>query len=70
MHQNSLKNLYKPSRTITPNEPCAKRPVQVRVAESEYQEWMKLPVEVRNKALRETISSTIKSFKEQNVKTA
>lgn len=70
MHQNSLKNLYKPSRTITPSEPCAKRPVQVRVAESEYQEWMELPVEVRNKALRETISNTIKSFKEQTIKTA
>lgn len=70
MHPNSLKNLYKPSRTITPDEPCAKRPVQVRVAQSEYEEWMKLPVELRNKALRETISSTIKSFKEQSIKSA
>ena len=66
MNQNSLKNLYKPPRTITPNEPCAKNPVQVRIAKSEYEEWMKLPVEVRNQALRKTISSTIKAFKEQS----
>ena len=70
MHKNSLENLYRPSRTITPNEPCAKKPVQVRVAESEYKEWMQLPVEVRNKALRETISNTIRSFREQSIKSA
>lgn len=70
LHPNSLKNLYKPPRTITPNEACAKRPVQVRVAESEYEEWIKLPVEVRNKALRETISNTIKTFKKEDLQTA
>ena len=70
MHENSLKNLYRPSRTISSEEPCAKKPVQVRVAESQYEEWMKLPVEVRNKALRKAISETISSFKKQSIKSA
>jgi hypothetical protein len=62
MHPNSLKNLQKAPRTITPDEPCAEKPVQVRVAKSEYEKWMALPVEVRNKLLRETISNAIKSI--------
>ncbi len=66
MHPNSLKNLCQAPRRITPDEPCAKNPVQVRVAESVYTKWMTLPSEVRNQILRETIFQTVQSLDEKN----
>ena len=46
-------------RTIDPNEPCAKNPVQVRIAQSQYEQWMALPSKERNRYLREAIAKKI-----------
>lgn len=55
---NRLKNLKSYPR-VNENEPCAQKPVQVRIAQSQYEKWMTLPAEVRNNALREAIAKIL-----------
>lgn len=57
---NRLKNLKSYPR-VNENEPCAQKPVQVRIAQSQYEMWMSLPTEVRNKILREAIANALKN---------
>ena len=40
-------------------EACARNPVQVRIPQSQYEKWMKLPVELRNQVLRDAIEKTL-----------
>jgi hypothetical protein len=35
------------------------KPVHVRIPQSQYEAWMRLPVEVRNKELREAIAKIL-----------
>ncbi|MGL5878077.1 MAG: hypothetical protein ACRC2V_09910 [Xenococcaceae cyanobacterium] len=46
-------------RFIDGNEPCARKPIQIKVPESQYEAWMALPAEVRNSALREAIAKIL-----------
>ena len=55
-------------RQISSEEPCAKKPVQVRIAQSQYEKWMTLPMEIRNKVLREAIAKALQE--EENLKSA
>lgn len=41
-------------------EALARNPVQVKVPKSHYDKWMSLPVELRNKVLRNAIAQTLK----------
>jgi hypothetical protein len=47
------------SRLVDDNEPCARKPVQVKIPQSQYEAWMTLPAEVRNNALREAIAKIL-----------
>jgi hypothetical protein len=40
-------------------EPCARKPVQVKIPQSQYEQWMTLPAEIRNQVLREAIEKTL-----------
>jgi hypothetical protein len=51
------------SRLVNENEPCARKPVQVKIPESQYNKWMELPVEVRTKILREAIAKALENEK-------
>lgn len=53
-----LKNLKSYPR-VDEKEPCAQKPVQIKIPQSQYEAWMTLPIEIRNKALREAISKTL-----------
>ena len=41
------------------NEPCARKPVQVKIPQSQYEKWMTLPVDLRNQVLRDAIKKTL-----------
>ena len=41
-------------------EACARKPVQVKIPQSQYDKWMNLPVELRNQVLRDAIETTLK----------
>ena len=41
------------------SESCARKPVQVKIPQSQYEQWMTLPVDIRNQALREAIQKTL-----------
>ncbi|MGL5832780.1 MAG: hypothetical protein ACRC1Z_06035 [Waterburya sp.] len=41
------------------DEPCARKPVQVKIPQSQYEQWMTLPVDLRNQVLREAIQKTL-----------
>ena len=41
------------------SESCARKPVQVKIPQSQYEQWMTLPVDVRNQALRDAIQKTL-----------
>ena len=41
------------------SESCARKPVQVKIPQSQYEQWMTLPVDTRNKALRDAIQKTL-----------
>jgi hypothetical protein len=41
-------------------EACARRPVQVRIPQSQYDKWMSLPVDLRNQVLRDAIEKVLK----------
>ncbi len=41
------------------NESCARKPVQVKIPQSQYEQWMTLPVDIRNQALRDAIQKTL-----------
>ena len=51
-------------RKIDPNEPCAKNPVQVRVPKSQYEQWMNLPLDLRNQVLRDAIAKALEEQEE------
>jgi hypothetical protein len=40
-------------------EACARKPVQVKIPQSQYDKWMSLPVDLRNQVLREAIEKTL-----------
>ncbi|MEO0011818.1 MAG: hypothetical protein RLZZ535_207 [Cyanobacteriota bacterium] len=40
-------------------EACARRPVQVKIPQSQYDKWMNLPVDLRNQILRDVIEKTL-----------
>jgi hypothetical protein len=44
---------------IDEKELCAPKPIQVKVLQSQYEAWMALPAEKRNKALREAIAKIL-----------
>ena len=44
-------------------EACSRKPVQVKIPKSQYSEWMTLPVQVRNKVLREAITEALQNKK-------
>ena len=48
-------------------EPCARKPVQVKIPQSQYEKWMTLPVDLRNQVLRDAIK---KALEEQSPLTA
>lgn len=48
-----------PKRTGA-TEACARKPVQVKIPQSQYEKWMSLPVDLRNKVLRDAIETTLK----------
>lgn len=52
------------SRLVTSEEPCARKPVQVKIPESQYEMWIQLPAEVRNSDLREAIANIIEKRKD------
>ena len=54
-------------RTPGANESCARKPVQVKIPQSQYEQWMTLPVDIRNQALRDAIQKTLE---EQSLLTA
>jgi hypothetical protein len=41
---------------INEKELCEPKPIQVKVLQSQYEEWMSLPAEERNTALRKAIA--------------
>ncbi len=41
------------------SEPCARKPVQVKIPQSQYEKWMTLPVDLRNQVLREAIAKAL-----------
>ena len=41
------------------HESCARKPVQVKIPQSQYEKWMTLPVDVRNQVLRDAIEKTL-----------
>ena len=41
------------------NESCARKPVQVKIPQSQYEKWMSLPVDLRNQVLREAIAKAL-----------
>jgi hypothetical protein len=43
------------------DEPCARKPVQVKIPQSQYEQWMSLPVDLRNQVLREAIQKTLEN---------
>ena len=43
-------------------EAYARRPVQVRIPQSQYDKWMSLPVDLRNQVLRDAIKKTFKKI--------
>ena len=45
-------------------EPCARKPVQVKIPESQYEQWMNLPVDLRNQVLREAIAKALQEKEE------
>ena len=45
-------------------EPCARKPVQVKIPQSQYEQWMNLPVDVRNQVLRDAITKTLEGKEE------
>jgi hypothetical protein len=40
-------------------ESCARKPVQVKIPQSQYEKWMSLPVDLRNQVLREAIAKAL-----------
>jgi hypothetical protein len=40
-------------------EACARKPVQVKIPQSQYDKWMNLPVDLRNQILRDVIEKTL-----------
>jgi chlorite dismutase len=46
---------------VVAHELCAPKPVQVKVPQSKYEEWMELPAEVRTRILREAIDKALES---------
>lgn len=40
-------------------EACAKKPVQVKIPQSQYEQWMSLPVDLRNQVLRDAIKKVL-----------
>lgn len=40
-------------------EACARKPVQVKIPQSKYEKWMSLPVDLRNKVLRDAIEKAL-----------
>lgn len=40
-------------------EACARKPVQVKIPQSQYEKWMNLPVDLRNQVLREAIAKAL-----------
>ncbi|MGV2831666.1 hypothetical protein [Myxosarcina sp. GI1(2024)] len=41
------------------SEPCARKPVQVKIPQSQYEQWMALPVDFRNQVLRDAIAKAL-----------
>ena len=41
-------------------EACGRKPVQVKIPQSQYEKWMSLPVDLRNQVLRDAIETTLK----------
>jgi hypothetical protein len=41
-------------------EACARKPVQVKIPQSQYDKWMSLPVDLRNQVLRDAIEKVLK----------
>ena len=53
------------------SEPCARTPIQVKVPQSHYDQWMALPSKERNRYLREAIAKKIQEELERgNLKSA
>ena len=46
------------------NEACARKPVQVKIPQSQYEKWMSLPVDLRNRVLREAIAKALEELEE------
>ena len=40
-------------------ESCARKPVQVKIPLSKYEQWMNLPVDLRNQVLRDAIDKAL-----------
>ena len=40
-------------------EPCARKPVQVKIPQSQYEKWMTLPADLRNQVLRDAIKKAL-----------
>ena len=40
-------------------ESCARKPVQVKIPQSQYEQWMALPVDFRNQVLRDAIAKAL-----------
>jgi hypothetical protein len=64
-----MNNRYSDSRTrhlmprarIDDKELCAPKPVQVKILQSQYEQWMELPAEIRTKILREAIANALEN---------
>jgi D-aminopeptidase len=50
-------------RLVNVKEACSRKPVQVKIPKTQYSEWMTLPVQVRNKVLREAITEALQNKK-------
>jgi hypothetical protein len=46
-------------------ESCARKPVQVKIPQSQYEKWMTLPVDLRNQVLREAIAQCRSSARDR-----
>jgi hypothetical protein len=64
--QARLKNLKSYPR-VNDSEPCAPKPVQVRIPLSQYEAWMNLSAEVRNSVLREAIAKKLQENHQTSV---
>lgn len=47
-------------------EVCARKPVQVKIPQSQYEKWMSLPVDLRNRVLRNAIAKTLQEQHKEN----